>query len=100
VSNKKIFNGYRGESLKVGGAAVLEQNRQLSMQERINNILRGKPIDIVHEESVEEAIQELVRELERAEHDLQMAQSRVDRLKDELERVTGKTLATKAHEHF
>lgn len=70
---------------------VLELKNQQSMQERINNLLRGKPIDPVHEESAEEAIQDVVRELERAERELNAAQSRVDRLKNELGRITGKT---------
>lgn len=72
---------------------VLELKNQQSMQERINNLLRGKPIDPVHEESAEEAIQDVVRELEQAERQLNVAQSRVDRLKNELARITGKTQA-------
>ena len=69
---------------------VFEHRSQQSMQERVNDLLRGKSIEPVREESVEEAIQAIVHELERAEHEVQMAQGRVDRLKGELEKITGK----------
>ncbi len=69
---------------------MVEQKNQLSMEQRINDLLRGKSIEPVHEESIEEAIQAVVHELERAEHELKVAQCRVDRLKGELEKITGK----------
>lgn len=63
---------------------ALHKGNQKSMQQRINELLRDKPIDHVHEETAEEAIQAVIRELEQAEKELKVAQDRVDRLKLEL----------------
>lgn len=63
---------------------ALERQTEESLQERINDYLRGKPSDYASEESEEEVVKTLLGMLQKAEQDLKAAQERIDRIKWEL----------------
>ena len=63
---------------------VLQENKQNSLQQRINVYLHG---EYIVEDSQDEAVVVLFDMLQQAEENLEAAQERVDRLKSELARV-------------
>jgi uncharacterized protein YbcI len=63
---------------------VRQQQTEESLQQRINDYLRGKPSDYASEESEEEIVKTLLGMLQKAEQDLKAAQERIDRIKWEL----------------
>jgi hypothetical protein len=65
-------------------AMDLQQKNQNSLNNRVNEYLRGKPVTYAVEESEEAMIEAIFDQLHKAEEDLKAAQERVDRLKWEL----------------
>jgi hypothetical protein len=63
---------------------VIQQKRDKSLHNRVNDYLRGKPMTYVVEEQEESAIEAIFEQLHKAEADLKAVQDRVDRLKWEL----------------
>ena len=63
---------------------VLQENKQNSLQQRINVYLHG---EYIVEDSQDEAVVVLFDMLQKAEENLEAAQERVDRLKSELAKV-------------
>ena len=66
---------------------VHPQDTQKSLQQRVNDMLRGTPQEYVVEESGLQSIEDITTLLQKAEGELRTHQARVDLLKWELERV-------------
>jgi hypothetical protein len=62
----------------------LQQKKQNSLHNRVNDYLRGKPMMYAVDESDEAALEAIFDQLQKAEEDLKAVQERVDRLKWEL----------------
>jgi|GEM_PF-2830579 len=62
----------------------LQQKKQKSLHNRVNDYLRGKPMIYAVDESDEAALEAIFDQLQKAEEDLKSVQERVDRLKWEL----------------
>lgn len=67
----------------------MESQQQIhqSLQQRVDDYLRGNPIAFAAEEPKEESLDAIFTLIQRAEEDLKVAQERVDRLKWELEKA-------------
>ena len=66
---------------------VHPQNTQKSLQQRVNDMLRGDPQGYVVEESGQQSVEDITTLLQKAEEELKTHQAKVDLLKWELERV-------------
>ena len=66
---------------------VSPQKTQESLQQRVNDLLRGNPLGYVVEESMQQSTEDISILLQRAEKKLKAAQASVDLLKWELERA-------------
>ena len=60
---------------------------QLSLHQRVDDLLHNYPLAYAVEEPKEESVEAIFTLLKRAEEDLKNAQERVDRLKWELEKA-------------
>ena len=63
---------------------MLQEKTQSSLQHRVQEYLRNKPIAYASERSEKEAVEAIFTLLKKAEEELKAAQERVDRLKWEL----------------
>jgi len=66
---------------------VSQQQSQESLQERIDDYLRGNPLAYAVEEPKEESVEAIFRLLQREEEVLKAVQERIARLKWDLERA-------------
>ena len=66
---------------------VSPQKTQESLQQRVNDLLRGNPLGYVVEESRQQSVEDISSLLQRAKEELKAAQASVDRLKWELEKA-------------
>lgn len=64
-----------------------QQRAAGSLQQRINDLLHSNPVAFAIEEPKEESVDALSTLLARAERELEVAQTRVDRLRWELEKA-------------
>ncbi|NCF17606.1 MAG: hypothetical protein GWP63_05135 [Haliea sp.] len=69
---------------------VVQQKDQESLQQRVNEFLRGNSTAYVVEEVGEEAVEDIFIMVQKAEEDLRAAQERLDRLKWELAKAKEK----------
>lgn len=69
---------------------VVQQKDQESLQQRVNEFLRGHSTAYVVEEVGEEAVEDIFIMVQKAEEDLRAAQERLDRLKWELAKAKEK----------
>ena len=64
------------------------QKTQESLQQRVNDLLHGNPLEeYAVEESMQQSVEDFSILLQRAEEELKASQARVDRLKWELEKA-------------
>ena len=66
---------------------VSPQKTKSPLQQRVNDLLHGNPIEYVVEESMQQSVEDFSILLQRAEEELKASQARVDRLKWELEKA-------------
>ena len=62
----------------------LQQKKPVSLHNRVNDYLRGKPVKFAIDESENVAVEVIFDQLRQAEANLKSAQERVDRLKWQL----------------
>ena len=64
-----------------------QQQTQESLQQRVNELLRGNPLGYAVEGTKQQSVEDFSRLLLTAEKELKASQARVDRLKWELEKA-------------
>lgn len=69
---------------------VVQQKDQESLQQRVDEYLRGNSTAYVVEEVREEAVEDIFAMVQKAEEDLKAAQERLERLKWELAKAQEK----------
>jgi tRNA(Phe) wybutosine-synthesizing methylase Tyw3 len=72
------------------GPVVVQQKDQESLQQRVDEYLRGNSTAYVVEEVREEAVEDIFAMVQKAEEDLKAAQERLERLKWELAKAQEK----------
>ncbi len=64
-----------------------QKQTQESLQQRVNDLLRGNPLGYAVEVSRQQSVEDITSLLQRAEEELKAAQASVDRLKWELDKA-------------